>query len=588
MATTPRGMTITEAYRLFRNNKFVVNRAYQRKLVWTVEEKARLIDSILKGFPIPLVLLLQRPDGKLEVIDGMQRLNAILTFIENGFCTVTEKFFDVQEFPTARQFSESALFKVTTSSSLLSGNECALILDYQLAVTIFSVDEASDVTEIFGRINSGGRQLSAQEQRQAGVIAPFPRLIRTISSEIRGDTSPDIVNLAEMPMISIDAPSLKLGYGVHSESTFWCRQGILRTKELRESADEQVIADIAISILLESPLNASRERLDEAYDPQAQLYQEVHTRLSTYGERRLSEEIKAVFALLAEIVESVDPSPNALRNAVNPTAGGNPIRTPFYALFMALHKLAIQDRKQPHSNKGIMSAIVGLARSLNTASHHITVEDRRRNIDLTLGLIQPHFVHKEPPLLGHGIGLAVDFENSLRRSKIETPRYEFKQGVLRLDGSRSQDDQIIQKIAKTACAIANIGPDSCGYIYIGVADNADDAARIKSLDGVVAQVIDEKHVVGIDREARQLRVSVEQWVRRVVDKIRTSGLSEPLLGSILTKVDTVSYRGLSVVRLTIPSQTVQSWVGERTFDREGSETVEAEGKRIAAIASRFS
>lgn len=580
-------MTVTEAYRHFRTGKFVVNRAYQRKLVWTVDEKARLIDSILKGFPIPLVLLLQRTDGKLEIIDGMQRLNAILTFIETGFPLADDTYFDVGEFPTAKQFSDAKHFVITASPQRLTREQCALVLDYQLAVTIFTVDEASEVTEIFGRINSGGRHLSPQEQRQSGVISPFARLIRTISSELRGDASPDVVNLADMPLISIDAPSLKLGYGVHAENTFWVKQGILRTKELRESLDEQVLADIAISILIETPLNASRERLDEAYDPQSQLCQDIHTRLITYGEDRVSNEIKAVFSLLTEIVESVDPSPNALRNRVNPNAGGNPIRTPFYAIFMALHKLAIQEQKQPHSNQGIMNAIQGLGPKLTSASHHVTIDDRRKNIDVTLGLIQGQFVHKEPPVLGHGVGLAIDFENSLRRSKIETPRYEFKQGLLRLGETRERDPSIVNKILETACAIANIGPDSRGFIYIGVADKVADAERIKTLDNVTAQIVDGKHVVGIDREAKILSISVEQWVRVLVSEMRRSNLSEPLLTSMLAKVDTVAYRGLSVIRITVPTQSQQSWVGDKTFDRQGAETIEASGKGIAAIASRF-
>ncbi len=60
---TPRGMSITEAYRHYRDGKLLVNRAYQRKLVWTVEEKRKLIDSILHGYPIPLILLAQTKEG---------------------------------------------------------------------------------------------------------------------------------------------------------------------------------------------------------------------------------------------------------------------------------------------------------------------------------------------------------------------------------------------------------------------------------------------------------------------------------------------------------------------------------------------
>ncbi len=61
MAIVARGMLITEAYRDFKNGKFIINRKYQRKLVWTVEEKQNLIDSIMRGYPIPLILLVTCP-----------------------------------------------------------------------------------------------------------------------------------------------------------------------------------------------------------------------------------------------------------------------------------------------------------------------------------------------------------------------------------------------------------------------------------------------------------------------------------------------------------------------------------------------
>ncbi len=43
-------------YRRYRENQIIVNRKYQRKLVWTEDEKENLIDSILKGYPIPLIM----------------------------------------------------------------------------------------------------------------------------------------------------------------------------------------------------------------------------------------------------------------------------------------------------------------------------------------------------------------------------------------------------------------------------------------------------------------------------------------------------------------------------------------------------
>ena len=41
--------------------------------------------------------------------------------------------------------------------------------------------DESDITEVFGRINSGGKHLSNQERRQAGVTTSFAEVVRTIA-----------------------------------------------------------------------------------------------------------------------------------------------------------------------------------------------------------------------------------------------------------------------------------------------------------------------------------------------------------------------------------------------------------------------
>jgi uncharacterized protein with ParB-like and HNH nuclease domain len=64
-------------------------------LVWTLEEKQKLIDSILKKYPIPAILIAEKEDkqGAFEIIDGLQRLHAILSFIETSFNTTDGKLF---------------------------------------------------------------------------------------------------------------------------------------------------------------------------------------------------------------------------------------------------------------------------------------------------------------------------------------------------------------------------------------------------------------------------------------------------------------------------------------------------------------
>ncbi|MEH1979204.1 MAG: DUF262 domain-containing protein [Nostoc sp.] len=113
MSITPKGISILELYRLYRENNLIVNRRYQRKLVWAKIEKASLIESILFKYPIPLILFGKfKKDGKdiYEIIDGMQRLNAIFCFIENQF-SINGKFFDVTKHPLANELSNQGVFK---------------------------------------------------------------------------------------------------------------------------------------------------------------------------------------------------------------------------------------------------------------------------------------------------------------------------------------------------------------------------------------------------------------------------------------------------------------------------------------------
>ncbi|MFI7285289.1 DUF262 domain-containing protein [Streptomyces anulatus] len=590
VSITPRGMSVQEAYRLFRDDSLLVNRRYQRKLVWAVSEKQLLIRSILDGYPIPLILLAERPEihgsGRYEIIDGMQRLDAIFSFIEQRF-DYEGRHFDLSQSARARQASEAGAFEAVDTLMPLPADKCANILDYQLAVTIFPTHTEKQITEVFSRINSNGRQLSAQEKRQAGMLNGFSESVRSIASSMRGDVSDDVLLLHDMPSISIDSARERQRYGVRADDTLWIRHGILNVKQLREGDDEQMVADIAASILFGEPFAASKESIDELYDTQNEKYRRLDRTLSAYGGRRLESEIQSTFSVLSEVIDSQLTGPNGLRNLVRP-GGSNPIKTPFYAIFMAFFELIIKQQKSPDDYAAIVSALRNVGPRLKTGRHYISTEDRVLNIDTVTGLIQRHFVTKVPPVFGHGPGLALDFENSLRRSRIETSRYEFKQGLLRLDDKRRWDDSIVGRLAETICGIANVKPGVDGYLYLGVADSQRDADRIRQLDSIGPVLVGPHHVVGIEREARIKKVSLDNYVQRFVNQIAQAGLSDPLATQILSNIDTIEYKGLSVIRIVIPGQSDLSYCNDSVFIRRGSSTERIEDfKQVVALGKQF-
>ena len=62
--------------------ELVLNPSYQRDSVWNDKMSTALIDSVLRGIPLPSIILNQRKDSdKNEIVDGKQRLTAILRFI---------------------------------------------------------------------------------------------------------------------------------------------------------------------------------------------------------------------------------------------------------------------------------------------------------------------------------------------------------------------------------------------------------------------------------------------------------------------------------------------------------------------------
>lgn len=589
MSVSPRGMSIQEAYREYREGNLYVNRNYQRKLVWTAEEKRSLVDSVINTFPIPLFLFATFLEGdtkKYEILDGMQRLNAIFTFIENHY-DHNGKFFDINQLARTKTLSEEGIIDAEKNpNKLLDAASCANFLDYTLAVSEFPISDTEYINEAFRRINSYGKQLSTQERRQAGVISPFTTLVRELASEIRGDVSQDVINLLNMPSISINIE--KKEFGVNAEDLFWCKQGILRKNQLRDGEDEQFLADIIVSILENSPFAFSKENFDELYDPTSKRFKNINTEVNTVGSDSLKHDILATLSIISNTF-GFENEGFSLRQLVHPDSGSNPIKTAFYAIFIAFYELCIIEEKTPLDNQKISNSLFGCHAKLNIAAGTIKSDSRRQNIDVIKGLIASYFIERNPPASQSSIGITIRFENCLRRSKIETSVYECKQGLVSLGINRKMNSDLLDRIIETACGISNIGPGVEGAIFIGVADDEKDAEKIKDMDSINPIPIASRQVVGVDREIKYVGRNLEDYKRMLVTSFSASGLSEPLKTYILSSMEIINYRNLSVVCIWVKGQEVVSTLNDELFIREGSNTLNVKGtSKILAVNQLFS
>lgn len=168
---TVRSESVQRIYGYYLEQQLVVNRRYQRKLVWSVEEKASFIDSIRKNYPVPLILLAESKgiEGDvLEIIDGMQRLNSITSFIENEF-SVDGYYFDLETMAETKLMKDEGV--LIQKEPLLGRKECAEITSYVLPMSTYKGASEAEIDEVFRRINANGKHLSKQEIRQAGALS---------------------------------------------------------------------------------------------------------------------------------------------------------------------------------------------------------------------------------------------------------------------------------------------------------------------------------------------------------------------------------------------------------------------------------
>ena len=146
---------------------------YQRRLRWSTEKKSRLIESFLMNVPVPPVFLYDSMGTKLEVLDGQQRINAVVEFLTGRF--ELEK---LKIWPTlnGRSF-------IRLPPALRRGLNRAKLSAITLVIEpkseeIGSVDLRA---QVFDRLNTGGEKLNPQELRNCLYSGPFNRLVVQLS-----------------------------------------------------------------------------------------------------------------------------------------------------------------------------------------------------------------------------------------------------------------------------------------------------------------------------------------------------------------------------------------------------------------------
>jgi hypothetical protein len=164
--------TVSDLLELKKHEMLKANPEYQRGLVWSNDQKKKLIDSILRGYPIPLIYLhrISHKIGGLEsnvlnIIDGQQRINALYEFCEGAFKLydpVADE--DKARFPYYIQ-QQPCPWKSKFFHEF-SEDDQKKFLATELSIVYINADNEHEARDLFIRLQAG-TPLSNQDKRDA-------------------------------------------------------------------------------------------------------------------------------------------------------------------------------------------------------------------------------------------------------------------------------------------------------------------------------------------------------------------------------------------------------------------------------------
>ena len=162
---------VANLWSMHRERRLLLRPEFQRNAIWPAAAKSYLIDTLLRGLPIPLIFAYRMSSADtgrpgIAVIDGQQRLSAIFDFLEGTFRlsgpdvkTLWRKSFDD-----------------------LTSDQRTTILSYGMAVEVLEGYSQAELRDIYVRLNKYGVRLSPQELRHAKAKGAFNRVMREVGS----------------------------------------------------------------------------------------------------------------------------------------------------------------------------------------------------------------------------------------------------------------------------------------------------------------------------------------------------------------------------------------------------------------------
>lgn len=171
---SPKIVQINDIIEWNEKDELEISPNYQRNSVWNEKAKSYLMDTIIRGLPIPPIFMRQTIDVTSrrtlrQVIDGQQRIRAITEFIANKY-----------KISKSHNAEYGGLYYEDLEDEVKES-----ILEYELFVEIVNEKDDSIIYDMFARLNTNNCVLNYQELRNAKFWGEFKVAVYSSSTEYR-------------------------------------------------------------------------------------------------------------------------------------------------------------------------------------------------------------------------------------------------------------------------------------------------------------------------------------------------------------------------------------------------------------------
>lgn len=575
MALTVTSNTVQLIYGMYTKDTLKINRRYQRKLVWSIEEKQAFIDSLIKGYPIPLIMVSKNQlDDSFEVLDGLQRLNAITSFMEGDF-PVNDKWFDFNAITYTKPLSENKQQK----TPLLNPDDLDNFLNYPIPFGVTDYYDNDFIDETFRRINTRGKQLSRQDVRQAGALGTISDVINNIAMYVRKDSSQsNILTLKSIKNISI--AEKELNYGIDISEIFWVKHGVIIKNDIKKSRDEELIAHLVSYAALQDKASTTSKYLDAIYDLNTEEYKLLTNKIETIGAENIIKSINFIFDEFSKIFKDDTFVKTIYR-------GDKHLKSPstFQIVFCALYDLIINENMYINNYRSLYTAFNNIAdhyAKITESDKKWSIKDRHDLIKATKGIISSNFSENTNSKFTPQTWVK-NLENIINESLCEQNYFDFKIGFLNLDDEKLFNDSLVKKVLKTLIAMTNTVHEEC-MVIIGVADTENDVTQYKKIhQSSYPTIYRNKYITGIQDEAKNLfpngttSEAVEKYIKKIKDIISNdSNASKQFREQVAQKIIHFSYKEKEMIVFRATRGDIPEFYNKRLYVRHVSDNQELE------------